>query len=149
MRSRTLLLDGGLRPRRETDRMSGTVARSIRWVALLGLCAAYLQGGFNKAVDFGGAIAEMEHFGLMPAVPFAVAIIVLELAASVMILSGIYRWAGALALAGFTLMATLVANRFWEIAPPERFMAANSFFEHLGLIGGLLLVAWHDLDRRS
>jgi hypothetical protein len=27
-------------------------------------------------------------------------------------------------------------------------MAANSFFEHLGLIGGFILVAWHDLDQR-
>ncbi len=31
------------------------------------------------------------------------------------------------------------------MAPPERFMAANAFFEHLGLVGGFLLVAWHDL----
>jgi uncharacterized membrane protein YphA (DoxX/SURF4 family) len=29
------------------------------------------------------------------------------------------------------------------MAMPERFMAANSFFEHLGLVGGFLLVAWH------
>jgi hypothetical protein len=28
-------------------------------------------------------------------------------------------------------------------------MAANSFFEHWGLIGGFLLVAWHDLHRRE
>jgi hypothetical protein len=27
----------------------------------------------------------------------------------------------------------------------ERFMAANAFYEHLGLAGGLLLVAWLDL----
>ncbi|MDH6170826.1 hypothetical protein M2282_006006 [Variovorax boronicumulans] len=31
----------------------------------------------------------------------------------------------------------------------ERFMAANSFFEHLGLVGGFLLVAWHDLKERA
>ena len=30
----------------------------------------------------------------------------------------------------------------------ERFMAANSFFEHLGLVGGFLLVAWLDLQRK-
>ena len=121
----------------------------VRWIALLGLCAAYLQGGLNKATDFAGAIAEMTHFGLTPAAPFAVATILLELIASVLILSGVYRWAGALALAGFTLLATFLANRFWEIVPPERFMVANSFFEHLGLVGGFLLVAWHDLDDRS
>jgi hypothetical protein len=33
--------------------------------------------------------------------------------------------------------------------PPERFMAANSFFEHIGLIGGFILVAWHDLQQRQ
>jgi uncharacterized membrane protein YphA (DoxX/SURF4 family) len=121
----------------------------VRWLALLGLCAAYLQGGLNKAIDFPAAIAEMNHFGLSPAAPLAVAVIVLELGASVLILTGFYRWLGALALAGFTLFATFVALRFWEMAPPERFMAANSFFEHLGLVGGFVLVAWHDLQPRD
>jgi hypothetical protein len=41
-------------------------------------------------------------------------------------------------------MATFIADRFWEIPMPDRFMAENSFFEHLGLVGGFLLVAWHD-----
>jgi uncharacterized membrane protein YphA (DoxX/SURF4 family) len=118
----------------------------VRWIAMLCLCAAYLQGGIIKATDFNAAIGEMNHFGLTPAAPFAVAVIVLELGASLMILTGFYRWLGALALAGFTLMATFIANRYWELAMPERFMAANSFYEHLGLIGGLLLVAWHDLQ---
>jgi len=40
-----------------------------------------------------------------------------------------------------------VANRFWEMVPPERFMAANAFFEHIGLIGGFILIAWHDLKQ--
>ena len=120
---------------------------TIHWVALLGLCAAYLQGGIVKATDFSGAIAEMEHFGLAPVVPMALAVIGLELGASLMILTGFYRWIGALALAGFTLMATLIALPFWELPPGhERFMATNGFFEHLGLVGGFLLVAWHDLS---
>jgi uncharacterized membrane protein YphA (DoxX/SURF4 family) len=120
-----------------------------RWLCLPLLCAAYLQGGFDKATDFGSAIAEMTHFGLSPAAPLAIAVIVLELGASALILTGFYRWLGALALAGFTLFATFVALRFWEMAPPERFMAANAFFEHLGLVGGFLLVAWHDLQERA
>ncbi|WP_219210647.1 DoxX family protein [Variovorax boronicumulans] len=125
--------------------------RAVHWLALLFLCAAYLQGGFNKATDFPSAIAEMNHFGLSPAGPMAVAVIVFELGAALMILTGFHRWVGALGLAGFTLMATFVANRFWEIAvaAPERFMAANAFFEHWGLVGGFLLVAWHDLKGRD
>ena len=84
----------------------------VRWFALLGLCAAYLQGGIDKAVDFNGAISEMQHIGLAPAIPLVVAVIVLELGASVMILTGFYRWLAAFALGGFTLMATLIALRF-------------------------------------
>lgn len=119
---------------------------AMRFVAYLGLCAAYLQGGLVKLGDFPGSIAEMQHFGLAPAPLFAVLVIVLELGASVLILSGRMRWLGALALAGFTLLATLLALRFWELpAGQQRFMAANSFFEHLGLVGGFLLVAWLDL----
>ena len=122
-------------------------SHAIRWLAYLGLCAAYLQGGLNKLMDFQGAVGEMSHFGLSPAPLLAGLVIALELGASVMILSGKLRWLGALALAAFTLMATFVALRFWELpVGQERFMAANSFFEHLGLIGGFLLVAWLDLQ---
>jgi uncharacterized membrane protein YphA (DoxX/SURF4 family) len=122
----------------------------VHWIALLGLCAAYLQGGIVKATDFSGAIAEVQHFGLAPAAPITVAVIALQFGASVMILANFYRWLAALALGGFTLMATAIALRFWELPMGhERFMAANAFFEHLGLVGGFLLVAWHDLKHRS
>jgi uncharacterized membrane protein YphA (DoxX/SURF4 family) len=51
----------------------------IYFVALLGLCAAYLQGGVDKVLDFEGAVAEVRHFGLEPAAPVAVATIITEL----------------------------------------------------------------------
>ncbi len=121
---------------------------AMRFLAYLGLCAAYLQGGLNKLTDFNGAVGEMGHFGVAPAPVFAVIVIVLELAASAMILIGFFRWLAALALGAFTFLATFLALRFWELPPGmERFMAANSFFEHLGLVGGFLLVAWLDLNR--
>jgi uncharacterized membrane protein YphA (DoxX/SURF4 family) len=128
---------------------SGLAAPWVRWLALLFLCAAYLQGGIDKLVDFDAAVAEMSHFGLSPAAPLAAAVIALELGCSLLVLTGRLRWLGALALAGFTLMATFVANRFWELPMPDRVMAANGFFEHIGLVGGFLLVAWHDIRSRS
>jgi uncharacterized membrane protein YphA (DoxX/SURF4 family) len=119
---------------------------ALRRLACLGLCAAYLQGGLVKLADFPGALREMAHFGLAPEPVFAVLVITLELAASAMILAGRLRWLGALALAGFTLAATGIALRFWDMPiGQERFMAANAFFEHIGLAGGLLLLAWMDL----
>jgi uncharacterized membrane protein YphA (DoxX/SURF4 family) len=121
----------------------------VRWIALLGLCAAYLQGGFDKLADINGAVAEMNHFGLSPAMPMAIMTIALELLASVAILTGYLRWLGALALAVFTVAATFMANRYWELGLPERLAAANAFNEHLGLAGGFLLVARHNLRDRG
>ncbi|WP_374730632.1 DoxX family protein [Aliirhizobium terrae] len=122
--------------------------RRSRTTALVALCAAYIQGPLTKIFDFDGALAEMTHFGLHPATFFAVSVIVFELVASAMVISGFLRWAGALALAGFTLLATFIAVRFWEMAPGmERMMATNSFFEHIGLAGAFLLVTAMDLDR--
>lgn len=118
------------------------------WVlrlALLALCSAYLQGGINKALDFPAALAEMVHFGLAPAAPLALATIVLEIGAALLVISGWQRWLGALALAGFTLLASFIANPFWASSGPERFALENAFFEHLGLVGAFVLVAWLDL----
>lgn len=121
----------------------------VRALALLALTGAYLQGGIVKAFDFQGAMAEMAHFGLTPAGPMALSVIGLELGASALILSGWGRWAGALMLAAFTLGAAVLANRFWAMAGPERMMTANAFFEHLGLAGAFVLVAWHDLTHEA
>lgn len=121
----------------------------VRWAGLLLLCSAYLQGGINKLTDFGGAVAEMQHFGVSPAAPMAAVVIGGEIGASLLILAGFYRWLGAGYLAAFTLMATFMANRFWEMAGPERFAAANGFFEHLGLTGAFVLVAWYDIQKDS
>ncbi|MDK1494789.1 DoxX family protein [Sinorhizobium sp. 7-81] len=125
-------------------------APALRFVALLVLCSAYIQGPLTKIFDFGGAIAEMSHFGLQPAFFFAVAVIVFELAASAMVVAGFFRWLAALALAAFTLAATFIALRFWELPPGmERSMATTAFFEHLGLAGAFLIVAWQDLHERK
>lgn len=90
----------------------------VRTASLLALCAAYIQGSLTKIFDFNGALAEMEHFGLQPAAFFAIAVIAFELTASALVISGFLRWAGSLALAGFTLLATFIALRFWEMAGP-------------------------------
>ncbi|MBA1138641.1 DoxX family protein [Mesorhizobium neociceri] len=124
-------------------------APALRILALLALCAAYIQGPIVKLLDFGGAVAEMEHFGLSPAPFFAAAVIVFEFAMSALILTGYWRWIGALALAAFTLAATWIALRFWELPPgPQQSMAMNAFFEHVGLAGAFVFVAANDLANR-
>jgi len=129
---------------------SSSLSATVVFMAHLGLCAAYIQGGIVKLTDFPGAIDEMRRFRLAPPAMFAVLVIALELLASAMILTGFLRWLGALALAGFTLLSTLIALRFWEQPEGEtRQAAANAFFEHFGLAGGLVLAAWLDLVRNA
>jgi uncharacterized membrane protein YphA (DoxX/SURF4 family) len=121
----------------------------LRLLALLALCSAYIQGPLVKIFDFNAAIGEMDHFGLHPAPLFAVGVIAFELIMSGLVLSGVFRWAAALALAAFTLAATFIALRFWQMpAGMERSMAMNGFFEHLGLAGAFVFVALDDLAGR-
>jgi uncharacterized membrane protein YphA (DoxX/SURF4 family) len=115
--------------------------RGTALVARIALASAYILGGLTKLFDFPGAVAEQAHFGLHPAALWAVVTIVVELAASVLVISGRWVWLGAGALGVLTGMASLVANNFWAMTGHDRFMATNAFFEHLGLIGGFVLVA--------
>ena len=42
----------------------------------------------------------------------------------------------------FTAIATMIAHPFWQVADPvARFHERNTFLEHVGLIGGLMLAA--------
>jgi uncharacterized membrane protein YphA (DoxX/SURF4 family) len=53
----------------------------------------------------------MQHFGLSPPGPIAALVIILELGASVMILSGIYRWVGAIALGSLSIYRPLLPKK--------------------------------------
>ena len=46
----------------------------------------------------------------------------------------------ALALAAFTLVATLVFHRFWEMQPDAVMANTLFFYKNVGVIGGMLMV---------
>src|SRR5438105_4839453 len=115
-----------------------------RWtglIARIGLTGAYILGGVDKLVDFPGAVAEQEHFGLHPGALWAGLTIAVELGGSALVILGRLVWLGAGALGVFTAAAALVANNFWDLQGQARFMAMNAFFEHIGLIAGFALAA--------
>lgn len=117
-------------------------ARPPRFLAKLALVSAYVLGGVVKAADFPAAVAEQAHFGLDPPALFAVLSIVVELLGSALVMTRRWVWLGAGILGVFTALAAITANAFWAMpAGRDRFMATNAFFEHLGLIGGFVLVA--------
>lgn len=122
------------------------VSAILRWpllwhAARLALVSAYVLGGFTKLLDFAGAAAEQEHFGLYPGSLWAAAAIVVELGGSLLVIVNRFVWFGAGGLGVLTFVAMFTANAFWTMGGHERFMAANAFFEHLGLIAGLIIVS--------
>ncbi|HEF5153482.1 SURF4 family protein [Burkholderia multivorans] len=129
-----------------TGRYSPAWIRSLLaqpWVGplvRLALVSAFLIGGVNKALHFDDAIAEQAHFGLHPPALWAALAIVVEIGGSLCVVFRRFVWIGAGALGVLTFVAMLVANDFWNQTGIARFMALNSFFEHLGLIAALVLV---------
>lgn len=122
--------------------------RPTAHIARLALVSAYLLGAAVKASDFQGAVAEQAHFGMTPPAFWAVLTIAVEIVGPLLILTRRWLWLGAGMLGVFTLLAAFKANAFWTMAAGhERFMAANAFVEHIGLIGGFVLVAL--LERRE
>ena len=109
-------------------------------VARVALVSAFLIGGIQKLADFPAAVAEQAHFGLQPAWLWAVAAIVVELGGSVLVIVGRWVWLGTGGLGVLTAVSLLVANNFWAQTGQDRFVATNAFFEHLGLIAGLVLI---------
>jgi len=122
------------------------IAAILSWpwllpAARIALVSAFLIGGIAKLLDFQGAIAEQEHFGLRPAPLWTTAAIIVELGGSALVIFGRWVWLGAGALGVLTAVARFTSNDFWDKAGHERFMALNAFFEHLGLIAGLVLAS--------
>lgn len=113
------------------------------------MASPFLIGGIQKLVDFPAAVAEQAHFGLQPAWLWAAAAIVVELGGSALVIFGRWVWLGAGGLGVLTAVAMLTANDFWAKIGEERFMATNAFFEHLGLVAGLVLISLLSLRKQS
>lgn len=117
-------------------------SRAFGLAARTALTCAFWWGGLAKLFDFQGAMAEAAHFGLTPAPAIASLTIAVELVGSILLIVGRWTWLAAGALGVFTLLATLIAHRFWTFGDAgERFREFNTFLEHIGLVGGLALAA--------
>jgi transmembrane protein len=110
-------------------------------LARLALASPFVISGVAKLLDFQGATGEMVHFGLRPASLFAAAVIVTQLGGALLFLTRRFCWLGAGMLAVFTVLATLLAHRFWEIDGPDRAHQMTTFFEHMAIVGGFAAAA--------
>lgn len=124
-------------------------------LALVALLLPYLISGVVKLFDLSSAEAEvraltgLEAGGLSLALTLAV--IVTQLGGSALLITGrAWAWAGGMALAVFTLIATFLAHTWWHLPDgPDRDHAFNGFWEHIALVGALAWVALRAFEARS
>jgi transmembrane protein len=90
----------------------------------------------------------MLHVGLHPAWAFNLASLLTQLLGSALIIVNRRVWLGAGALGVFTVIATLLAHRFWNLSGEARFMQMNSFFEHWTICAAFVLVTVVRIRRR-
>jgi uncharacterized membrane protein YphA (DoxX/SURF4 family) len=114
------------------------------------MASPFLLSAVLKTTDFSAATAEVHGLtGLEPAWLFAAAVIATQLGGSVLLLVGRYAWIGAGLLAGFTVVATLLAHAWWTKPPAEVARDFAIFWEHVAICGGLLLAAWLSWRERA
>lgn len=102
------------------------------------LAALFVPAGIAKITGYAGTAAYMASKG-MPAIDVLLPLtIVVELGGGLLILLGLWTRLGALALAGFVAIATLIFHAFWAV-PAEQVMVQTLFFWKNFAITGTLL----------
>jgi putative oxidoreductase len=113
-------------------------------LALVGrilLALMFVLAGFSKIGGFAGTVGYIASKGLPAASLLAALTIVLEVGGGLAIMFGFFtRWS-ALALAGFTLLASLIFHAFWSLPADQQMMQQLMFMKNISVAGGLLVLA--------
>ena len=115
-------------------------------LSLLGrllLAVLFLPAGISKLTGFAGTVGYIASVGLPLPEVGAVLAIVVEVGGGVALIAGYQtRWV-ALALAAFTLVASVFFHAFWAAPAGQQMIPQLLFIKNIAVIGGLLtLAAW-------
>jgi putative oxidoreductase len=109
-------------------------------IARVLLALMFVLAGIGKLAGLEGTAGYIASKGLPAPMVLAVAVGVLELVAGVLIIVGWQaRWA-ALALAAFTLLASVLFHNYWAMPADQQMMQQLMFMKNLAVVGGLLFV---------
>ena len=109
-------------------------------IARLLLALMFLLAGLSKFGGLEGTAAYIASAGLPLAQLLAFATAALEVVGAVMLIVGWQaRWA-ALALAAFTLLATLLFHNYWALPADQQMTQQLMFLKNIAVVGGLLRV---------
>jgi putative oxidoreductase len=126
-------------------------------ILLLGrsaLAAIFVYSSFNKLTHWDAFTASLAGQGVpMPEV-LSVAGVAVEAMGTIAVVLGFKTRFAALLLILFTVVATLIAHRFWIFDDAARAMQAIHFMKNIAIVGGFLLLCAagpgaYSLDRRA
>lgn len=110
-------------------------------IARVLMAIVFLVSGIEKSFNFSRALDEYTKDNIpMPRIS-VVFTITLHLIGSVCLIAGWLVTEVALALALFTLIATVMVHQFWTMTGVERLQRSRVALANFGLVGGLLLLA--------
>ena len=128
--------------------MDRTPAAAVNDLALLvgrvAFAALYLPSGLLKAMNLQAFIYSIDGRGVPFAPVLATLGAYLEFLGGLALLLGVQVRLASVLLLVFTVLATLIAHRFWEYAPgAARQMQQISFFKNVAIVGGFVFLAAH------
>jgi putative oxidoreductase len=129
--------------------MLNTLQNPLSLIGRLLLALLFIPAGISKISGFEGTVGYIASVGLPLPTLAAVGTIVLEIGVGLMLALGWKtRWA-ALALAAFTLLATVIFHNFWAMPADKAFVQQLMFFKNIAVVGGLLVVVAFGAGRLS
>jgi len=121
--------------------IDSSLAAWLMLAARICLSAVYLVSGVHKSIWYAEAAEEFRQ-ARIPLVNVALPLtIALHLIAPICLILGVFVSEAAVALALFTLIATVLVHDFWNMEGAQRLDRSRVALANLGLIGGLLLLA--------
>ena len=117
-----------------------TTPAPVALVARLLLALMFVLAGLSKLAGLEGTAAYIGSAGLpMPGV-LALATAVLEIVGGVALAIGYQARIAALALALFTVVASVLFHNFWAVPADQAYVQQLMFMKNLAVAGGLLFV---------
>ncbi|NCT98454.1 MAG: DoxX family protein [Comamonadaceae bacterium] len=113
-------------------------------LALIGrilLAVLFVPAGFGKIAGFSGTVGYATAMGLpLPTVGVAIALVI-ELFGGLALLIGYRARLAAIALAVFTLVASVFFHAYWAVPAEQQMVQQLLFFKNIAVVGGLLAFA--------
>jgi len=121
--------------------MNDSTKSSLLLAARFLLALMFILSGFGKLAN-AGATAQFMASGGLPNMPsLALLVGLFEVLTGIALIVGFKaRWA-ALALAIFTVVATLMFHAYWSMPADQQYIQQLMFLKNLAVVGGMLAVA--------